>query len=69
MSVEESFVVLDTEGGVTTVTRIRPLLFNAFSSAYAIARDNMAPDILTVSARLGVDALIHKQPLLEWTHQ
>ena len=39
------------------------------ADAYAIAGENMAHDMLSSDARLGIDAFIEKQPMPEWTHR
>lgn len=41
----------------------------SLADAYAIASDNMAEDMQSVDAGLGIDAFIQKQPRPEWTHR
>ena len=73
MSVEESFVLIDSDSAVATLTLNRPAQFNVLSTrminALQTALDQVRiQDMLSVDACRGIDAFIEKQPMPEWTH-
>jgi enoyl-CoA hydratase/carnithine racemase len=41
----------------------------SLADAYAMAGDNMAQDMLSIDAGLGINAFIEKQPMPEWKHR